>query len=201
MPGRGQQRLRVVCYHAGGHIAGLRGQKSTSSRPSVVPPKTQILYIVVSSRRNERAGQLLGGRVSNEDGTEHVDRCSLKLLSVRTRCDCPSRPMLRTMPQSRFSGSTRSRISQARARCSGLPWLAGGCRSQSKNPPARRRAAAFQSSATGSGGQISSRRQKSCVSGAPSTAPPEHAAVRPGTASISGCMLSPRSSKTSAAMP
>ena len=27
MPGRGQQRLRVVCYHAGGHIAGLRGQK------------------------------------------------------------------------------------------------------------------------------------------------------------------------------
>ena len=58
---------------------GWAFKNSTSSRPSVVPPKTQSLYIAVSSRCDKIPADRLRGGVADEDGAEHVGLRRLEL--------------------------------------------------------------------------------------------------------------------------
>ena len=96
----------------------------------------------------------------------------------------PSRPMFRTQPQ-RVAGSlSSSKMSQARRRCSVRFFEPGLYRTREKSPWAahRRRFSMVSQGVSRSEREIT---QKSCMSGAPSTAAPESAAVTPGTTSIS----------------
>ena len=51
-----QQRLAILVATQASTSHGCVLKNSTSSRPSVVPPNTQILYIPVSPRRDQPAG-------------------------------------------------------------------------------------------------------------------------------------------------
>ena len=126
-----------------------------------------------------------------------VSRSAPSVVSVN---DSPSRPMLRTRPQTVSGGTVSSRISQARRRWSVRFLLDGLYSTMQKSPAAapRRRCSILSHGVSRSDRLMHA---KSHVSGEPSTAPPEQAAVMPGITSTSRFGSCSQSSSSRLAMP
>ena len=125
---------------------------------------------------------------------------SLSSFSVRMRICSPCLPMLRAIPQTVSGAFCSSSTSHARCRVSFRCREAGLYRQTEKSPSAAQRSRVsitFQS-VSRSDSEIT---QKSCPSGAPSSAAPDTAAVTPGITTISTPGYSSLSSSTGLAMP
>ena len=100
--------------------------------------------------------------------------------SRKIRLFCPSRPMFRTYAHTRSAGSVSERIAHARWYCACRVRLTGLYRTMTKSASA----AAFSRCSIFAHGVSRSERlmtQKSCPTGAPSTALPLSTALSPGT--------------------
>ena len=108
--------------------------------------------------------------------------------------------MFRTQPQTVSPLRVRSKISQARRRWS-FRFLEEGLYRQMAKSPSAAQVSRFSMTAQGVSRSDREMTQKSWPRGAPSTAPPERAAVTPATTSTSTSGYSPASSSTGLAMP
>ena len=148
------------------------------TRVSLFPMKIVLSMSIsgcAASTRSEAATAIPSGCASAFPVASPASSFSRKI-----RLFCPSRPMFRTYAHTRSSGSVSERIAHARWYCASRVRLTGLYRTMTKSASA----AAFSRCSIFVHGVNRSDRlmtQKSCPTGAPSTALPLSTALSPGT--------------------